>query len=1048
MPTTTIQFVRDLWPLKVKMPRQKPSAPQRLDQEAQNAQNWNMGQDNDLSDQQEDNEPSLVVQEANEVIDLINDEPEQEIAVSVQPPPKKKAKKSQKSKKVETAFDNEDEKAMYTPAGLARIPLVLKPVYKEWSAAIFELVLLTKVKSVTITEDHKLTLVVTSQHSYIDVIDTSTNNGFIIPIISSSVEPWFFKAFGTFNSNKLTFARSLDIDSWDKTTGEMKVKVMVTETTLLTLGHPSDVHKVSSNVRRMLDHIFDFEYQETIEELEAMKHDIDQVYSVIKKHHEDHPKGQDIDPQHPSLLPLLRPYQKQAVRWMLSRERLGEESSSDDEIHSLYKEVKTLNGEIIYYNVYGGYLTKDKPLKVGKATGGILADEMGLGKTVEVLSLMLNNPRSEVALPEVLEPIYVEKKVANRRAGRRRRTPSPVVFEIKTDDQIEEEEKLAKIEKELIDADEVNEVEDIVDIADTSFEDESGIDFAEQRPNIEENGAEQFGNRKQFVQTLLQNAEQQVLIKEEVDLEPTAGPSEEVIMDDVPEVIDDDLEFKVEPVILQIDGEDDNSDVTDTSDEDFVPEKKSNRVAKAKKIKKSLKPHEESSSDQADSCEEDDSDFEPEYVPRPTARKVVKKEIKIEPNIVQKVVKKKQETKKAAKVIKTGPNPNISRFLGERKVTPKSPITDQILDAIIKLKATEGSSVVSIKTYIVKTFNKNMQRITKGHAFRNSMIKLVDNGFIVNTKHSKSILSGSFMLNPDYENFDSRSIASKNVQDSMDEAIEQVITDNVYDGVPFNDNIFKAKQNTYKKAPKKKTTYEKLKNIYDARLNEYSESLELTPEYRAARRKWNGTFFDTHIEQSENFECLCGTEAHVDYDALYRVQCTKCNLWQHAACVKYDVTDPLRGPYICPHCWAQEPPVESKATLIISPSSISYQWIEEIQKHIKNTKVRMLFYEGTKASGYIQPRDLANYDIVVTSYTILQSETNYVDLPHSNSSDGRRLRNAKRYMAIPAPLPCVQWWRICLDEAQMIECTTTKTAEMALRLSAVHRWCVTGNNLY
>ena len=47
-------------------------------------------------------------------------------------------------------------------------------------------------------------------------------------------------------------------------------------------------------------------------------------------------------------------------------------------------------------------------------------------------------------------------------------------------------------------------------------------------------------------------------------------------------------------------------------------------------------------------------------------------------------------------------------------------------------------------------------------------------------------------------------------------------------------------------------------------------------------------------------------------------------------------------------------------------------------------------------------------------------------------------------MAIPAPLPCVQWWRICLDEAQMIECTTTRTAEMALRLSSVHKWCVTG----
>ena len=47
-------------------------------------------------------------------------------------------------------------------------------------------------------------------------------------------------------------------------------------------------------------------------------------------------------------------------------------------------------------------------------------------------------------------------------------------------------------------------------------------------------------------------------------------------------------------------------------------------------------------------------------------------------------------------------------------------------------------------------------------------------------------------------------------------------------------------------------------------------------------------------------------------------------------------------------------------------------------------------------------------------------------------------------MAMPSPITCIQWWRICLDEAQMIESTRAKTAEMALRLSAVNKWCVTG----
>ncbi|NXE49184.1 SHPRH ligase, partial [Casuarius casuarius] len=190
------------------------------------------------------------------------------------------------------------------------------------------------------------------------------------------------------------------------------------------------------------------------------------------------------------------------------------------------------------------------------------------------------------------------------------------------------------------------------------------------------------------------------------------------------------------------------------------------------------------------------------------------------------------------------------------------------------------------------------------------------------------------------------------------------------------------------------------------------------------------------------FECICGELGLVDYKA--RVQCLKCYLWQHAECVNYKEENLKIKPFYCPHCLVAMKPVSTGATLIISPSSICHQWVDEINRHVRSSSLRVLVYQGVKKHGFLQPHMLAEQEVVITTYDVLRTELNYVDIPHSNSEDGRRFRNQKRYMAIPSPLVAVEWWRICLDEAQMVECTTAKAAEMALRLSGINRWCVSG----
>ncbi|KAK5122434.1 hypothetical protein LTR85_004018 [Meristemomyces frigidus] len=137
----------------------------------------------------------------------------------------------------------------------------------------------------------------------------------------------------------------------------------------------------------------------------------------------------------------------------------------------------------------------------------------------------------------------------------------------------------------------------------------------------------------------------------------------------------------------------------------------------------------------------------------------------------------------------------------------------------------------------------------------------------------------------------------------------------------------------------------------------------------------------------------------------------------------------------------------SKATLIITPPSILQQWKSELSRHAP--ALRVYQYDGIPGGGKKSKadadviRDLATkYDVVLATYPTLGREVHFAEDPPE-----RNMRHARKFDRKRSPLVQIQWWRICLDEAQMVESGVTAAARVACRLPRVHSWAVSGTPL-
>lgn len=132
-----------------------------------------------------------------------------------------------------------------------------------------------------------------------------------------------------------------------------------------------------------------------------------------------------------------------------------------------------------------------------------------------------------------------------------------------------------------------------------------------------------------------------------------------------------------------------------------------------------------------------------------------------------------------------------------------------------------------------------------------------------------------------------------------------------------------------------------------------------------------------------------------------------------------------------------------KGTLIVTPPSLLDQWLSETRRHAPELAV--MHYAGLPpmASGKRNEKaivdELSRHDVVVTTYDILRAEVHAAMDPPARS-----MRGGQRYERARSPLVEVSWWRVCIDEAQMVESRHSNVAVMARLIPRINAWAITG----
>ncbi|KAI1317887.1 hypothetical protein EDD11_007549 [Mortierella claussenii] len=146
-------------------------------------------------------------------------------------------------------------------------------------------------------------------------------------------------------------------------------------------------------------------------------------------------------------------------------------------------------------------------------------------------------------------------------------------------------------------------------------------------------------------------------------------------------------------------------------------------------------------------------------------------------------------------------------------------------------------------------------------------------------------------------------------------------------------------------------------------------------------------------------------------------------------------SDPIDDPVIWDDrkVYHEPPPanklVKTKATLVITPVALMYQWAEEIRTKTQPGLLKVYVYHGS--SKLADPELLRRYDVIITTIGTVALEA------------GNKEPNPLRCKPIGTLFKC-HFHRIVIDEAHIIKNKHTKSSQACSRMAATYRWCLTG----